>query len=627
MTEETFDAGEGFDAVEAEAEAERQAEREAEAEAATTAALKVMIDDGRDVEALALAKHWDVEEWTRDLIAAKREEAKRVAAEAAFKNPAMQPEVAEAQPYQFTKRKLIETAPKEERKAAGADPEPEPDAKPSAEDFKDALNAAIVQAQRGEALLTEVTKPREAEPEREAPTAKAEAAPEPKVAPSRAWPDAPSAPADATAYERLLYPRGLLGHVVQYILDTDRRPDRPIALAAALVACHKALDRKILGPGDISVILFLILIGESGVGKQHAINCIRVILRAMGLESAIAGGGIASVQSIEEVLEGKKGEEGRPSALIIYDEYGSSFLSRILGQSGNVAEIPSTLQSLWGWSPKMEWQGSIKVGKEVKTVHGPAFSIFGISTEYAFFNAIKKKQISGGFVNRHLMIKAGNEGRGKLVPVKPKYDLLQCPEWLVKALKEVAGNPAPVDNRPLMKGKWTVFDFRKIGWGPGAEELCVAFEVENRSRLTAEERELWVRAHEIGARMATVQAVFRGSSTVDVDDIVWGIEFARYSTAQMGLGLSKHMVEEYEQAELIEYVRDLYRRAVVKPIGKSKPGELTHGYIRKACERKTKDLRLIDQANNQLLITEEIEVVDPAGAGRPTKGKWRWIGR
>jgi hypothetical protein len=91
--------------------------------------------------------------------------------------------------------------------------------------------------------------------------------------------------------------------------------------------------------------------------------------------------------------------------------------------------------------------------------------------------------------------------------------------------------------------------------------------------------------------------------------------------------MAKHMLEEYEQAELIEYIRDLFHHCVIEPIGKAEPGVMAHGQIRKACERKTKDLRQIDQAIYQLLTTEGIEVVDlPAAAGRPTK-RWQWVGK
>jgi hypothetical protein len=231
------------------------------------------------------------------------------------------------------------------------------------------------------------------------------AAPKPKPQ-SEKWPEAPLPPPGATELERLAYPRGLLGHVVQYIVDTDRLPDRQMALAGAMVACHKALERKILGPGEISVILFLALLAETGAGKNHILNCIRILLRAMGVENAIAGTGIASKQSIDEILEGPPGKPqlGQPSALITIDEYGS-FLTRISskGMTGNISEIPAKLQTLWGWHPQAEYLGDIKVGKaeERVPVYGPAFSIFGVSTDRSFFRALKEKQVSGGFVNRH----------------------------------------------------------------------------------------------------------------------------------------------------------------------------------------------------------------------------------
>src|SRR5262249_38754549 len=156
---------------------------------------------------------------------------------------------------------------------------------------------------------------------------------------------------------RLTYPRGLLGHVVQYIYSTAQLPDRFMALAGALSACGKCLDRKVLGPTGNSTILYILLIAETGSGKQHIINCIRIILRAAGMEEAIVASGIASVQAIEEILEGR-GEKipPQPSPLVLIDEYGS-FLSRISskGQTGNVSEIPGHLQTLWGWSPEMEW--------------------------------------------------------------------------------------------------------------------------------------------------------------------------------------------------------------------------------------------------------------------------------
>ena len=74
----------------------------------------------------------------------------------------------------------------------------------------------------------------------------------PKDELAKAWPEAPLAPADCVEAERLTYPRGLLGHVVPYIVDTSALPDRWMALAGALCVLGKALDRKVIGPTAIA---------------------------------------------------------------------------------------------------------------------------------------------------------------------------------------------------------------------------------------------------------------------------------------------------------------------------------------------------------------------------------------
>jgi hypothetical protein len=553
----------------------------------------------REEEAAALAGQCglDVEDVQRAFARAREvnHEAKQAAARV------------QAKPYEIKRRRL--TGPEAEAatfKKSDLQPAAEPTqmAQPKAE--PEELDAEIARGAKRVAPAEPVV----------APTAKVEDEASPKgkgaAATAARWPDAPEPPTSSSALERLTYPRGLLGHAVQYIYDTSALPDRIMALVGALSALAKALDRKVLGPTGNSVILFILLIAETGAGKQHIINCIRMLLRAMGLEGAIVASGIASVQSIEEILEGKKGTEGKPSALVVIDEYGS-FLSRISskGQTGNVSEIPSTLQTLWGWPPQLEWQGSIKVGKDVVTVHGPAFSIFGTSTERAYFTALKRKEVSSGFVNRHLLL---NAGRGAARRVRPQYDWQQCPEWLVKALKEVAGKPAPIDNRPLMKDKWVVTDFRKIGWGPGAEDLWQHFENEIRDMPSVDDRELWIRAPDFALRCATVVAAFRGARVVEVEDLEWSIEFARHSTKQLANGLAQHMLEEYEQADLVEHIREEFRRK----------GVLTHGQIRKLCERKVNDHRKIDLAIDHLMKVEHIaELESAAGPGRPTR-RWQW---
>jgi hypothetical protein len=473
------------------------------------------------------------------------------------------------------------------------------------ERFTENLKAAMAQPDFAEKLDAATAK-HEAKAQ---PKPEGEPKPEPEGPTSAAWPEAPLPPAGATDLERLTYPRGLLGHAVQYIYDTARYPDRWLALAGALCALGKGIDRKVLGPSDNSIILYLLILAESGAGKQHILNCIRMLLRAMGEEAAYAAGGIASVQSIEQTVE------ALPSALVVIDEYGS-FLTRISskGQTGNVSEIPSTLQTLWGWPPQLEWQGSMKVGKEVLPVYGPAFAIFGSGTERAFFLALKRKEVASGFVNRHLLFNVGRGGKR----ADRKYHWRNCPGWLAAALKEVAPTLNLVDTRERKIGDYLVrvHDHRQIGWAPGAEDFFEGFEDEIRDMPSLEDRDLAIRAPEVALRLATIVAAYRGSGVVEVEDLKWAIALVRQSTTQLQRGVKKHMLDEMEQADLADFIRGLFRHH----------GELKHGEIRKACERKTKDLRQIDLVIQHLVTTNEITAVEYDGPGRPTH-RWIWGGK
>jgi hypothetical protein len=424
---------------------------------------------------------------------------------------------------------------------------------------------------------------------------------------------APLPPETATKLEALTYPRGLVGHVMEYMLDTNALPDRWMALAGALSVCGKCLDRKVLGPRENSIVLFILILAESGAGKNHILNCIKTILEAVGLIDNFIGTGIASMQSVEQVLEGMAGENAKPSVLVEIDEYGS-FLNRIStkSQSGNVSEIPAILCSLWGHSPQAMWKGSIKMHKKMVEVHGPAFGLFGTSTEPVLYKALKSRQISGGFVSRHLII---NAGRGPDWMVDPKYSWVSCPTWLRKALREVAGPPAPLNNHPLIsRTRGVIWDFRRIGWGPGAKDRWFNYDHSIRSKPSGEERDVWIRVPEMALRIATIVAVFRGSWEVDLVDLEWAIGVAEHSATKIIEGLEAHSSEDLEQVELIRIVRTKLEQKKT----------LTKSVLFKICENKTNDQRKIWAAINHLVILGEAIEIEPSHVGRPTEGKWQW---
>jgi hypothetical protein len=447
----------------------------------------------------------------------------------------------------------------------------------------------------------------------------------------RPWPDAPTAPDGVSKIEALTYPRGLLGHVVQYIYDTSALPHRLMALWGALTALAKGADRKVIGPTGAGTVLFNLLIAETGAGKQHELNCIRMILRAMEREDAIAAGGLSSMQGIEEILEGGRGDTipPNPNPLVTIDEVGG-WLARIGGKSqvGNVSEIPSTLQSLWGWPPGLEWVGSKSKGKDIKPVHGPAFAICGASTERKLFEALKLKEVSTGFINRMIAL---NAGRGAEKRVEPRYSWQEMPSWLARELKQVIGEPVPLEGLELLKvGKTVLRDFTRLGWGPGAKERWFEYDDSIRGMPSVEDREWWIRAPELAVRLATIVALYRERAVrqhagavdvaereVDLIDLEWGIALAELSTRTLKDGMDKFGLEDLTREDLADKLREAFRRR----------GTMSVGECHQVCKHKAGgDFKRVDEAIWHLDKVGDIEVVDQpmgGGAGRPTT-KYRW---
>jgi hypothetical protein len=448
------------------------------------------------------------------------------------------------------------------------------------------------------------------------------------------WPEAPLPPANATAFERLLYPRGLLGHCVQYIIDTSPLPDRRLAMAVSLSTCGKGTDRKIIGPSDNGTVLFNMVLAETGAGKQRGITCSRSLLTAMGLERCIVSSGLASIQAIEEIIEGipTKGREidANPNALVVIDEVGS-WLSRILskGQGGNISEIPFHLNILWGQSVEDGWIGTKKVGKEMKTFYSVAFSILGFSTENMFFSTLEDRLLTAGFINRMLV---WNVGRGALKRVDPKYHWTQCPEWLVRALRRVTQLPAAPFNDPMKlsipftdgSGELHMRDFHRLKWGRGAKELWLAFDDYVRNMPVSGDRELWIRAADLTVRLATIQAFYRCSATVDVIDWEWAEALVRYSIRQMKDGIDKHLISKLEHADLANKVREYVKARWLANKGVDQLVPI--GQVKKVLGRKVKDIRDLDNVISHVISTGDIigisydDAINQYGvrAGRPT---------
>jgi hypothetical protein len=440
------------------------------------------------------------------------------------------------------------------------------------------------------------------------------AAPKPKTKPTGAaqgWLEAPLPPADASPEERLLYPPGLLGHVVQHIIDTDMYPDRRMALWGALAALSKATDRKVIGPTGSTTLLYLILLAATAAGKQHSHDCIRILLRAMGVEHLIQAGGLASVQATEDIVK------ATPNCLVLIDEFGR-WLRMVLAQTANVSELPGTLCKFWAMRPAGSWTITRRAREVVNsvTVDWPALALAGCSTGEQFWDACSDDEITGGFLNRCVIFDAGTGAKKR---AKPKYAWDELPRWLAKVLKERAGTPASAEATIITKTEGLLGP-RRMAWGEGAEELWGAAADAIRELPEGRKRDIYARGDELAVRLATVRAWWRGSDVVEVADWEWGSALAEASCGLVLKGANENMGVKRDFKKICKHVLELLAS------GPMKIGDI-HVHSRSAAGDR--GMEIVDKALADLVLSEEIEQISPEdqeelglapkGAGRRTQ--------
>src|SRR5262249_34701532 len=149
-------------------------------------------------------------------------------AEAFFKKPKVQPEV-ESQPAKTEQAEARTEAPKAKTQAEGA--LGKPPAFPrrfgvAAKPAEPKPAPKLKQAQDGPSILnTPLSQIKPVPQARQADVGKVgQADKKPVIGWPQEWPEAPKASVGARAFERLLYPPGLLGHAVQYVVDTSALP-------------------------------------------------------------------------------------------------------------------------------------------------------------------------------------------------------------------------------------------------------------------------------------------------------------------------------------------------------------------------------------------------------------------
>lgn len=368
-------------------------------------------------------------------------------------------------------------------------------------------------------------------------------------------PDIDVEPNGSDPFAHLTNVPGVVGDLIDWITATDRRPNRTLAMAAAIPVVGTLIGRRVAGPTRSATHLYCVGLAKTGVGKQHKLSCAMRAMTAAKAAHHLGPSEFVSMTAFINMLQ------RQPLSLCPQDEFGA-FLARVNGRNASSHEIgiSKSLRMAWGLSfepfPTPEY-----ASRKSEIIRAPAISIFGMSTFDEFYESLQGRDVTNGFLNRFLIL-ATNERSppvettrlevGK-VPSRLADDLQALYNWDGTQLGTARLNDPNLDPEPELlpwDGDVTKRAFHDL-------EKHVEADMDARPEVAS----FIARTAEIALRLATIRAAGRlgRGAVIALEDVEWGREVAMASAELMAGDAAKHMIVEMSHGKIANRILELLR--------------------------------------------------------------------
>jgi hypothetical protein len=408
------------------------------------------------------------------------------------------------------------------------------------------------------------------------------------------------------AFSHLTNVPGIVGDLIDWIAGTARRPNRTLAMAAAIPVVGTLIGRRVATPTRSGTHIYCAALAPTGAGKQHPINCLIRAMHAAKASHHLGPSEFISMSAfVNTILR-------TPLALCPQDEFGA-FLSRVNGRnaSGFEAGISKALRMAWGASFEAFLTPEY-ASRKSEAVRSPAISILGMSTHEEFYTSLQGRDVTNGFLNRFLVLSTGRTDEVKstalpagVVPDKLKEDLQALYNWSGTQLGTARLNDIGLDADPDII-HWAADNVRDAYY-----DLSRHIEAEMDARPEVEP--FIARTAEIALRLATIRAAGRlgHGATLALADMEWGRDIALASAEIMAGDAAKHMVQEMSHGQLANKLLAVLQRR----------GKITRREAMRSIGNGVKR-RDFDEAMNSLAESGQIEIekITPNAGG--TSSLW-----
>lgn len=408
-------------------------------------------------------------------------------------------------------------------------------------------------------------------------------------------------------------PLGFMADVINYYNATAGIDQPGFAVQTALAVASVVCGRWYKTSYENYTSLYLLNVGKSSTGKEHAKTVVERILYAAGQDALIAGDGYTSAGAVFTALLNK------PRHITVIDELGRYLEAGKTGGVSNQREANTKLMESITRAHSVlrpPTYSTMSAGKNQdlntgRVIHNPCVTMLAMTTPVTLFDSLDAKAIKDGFIGRFI-ISMSNVDRQVRIH-KPALEVPPAIVQWIDAINKRAGSNNETASEPT---KPQVLELTS-----GAHDMQVDFQkfcMDQCNKLEAfGMEELPSKSNEMALRVALIHALSRDpqATSVETPDMDFAIAYVKKclmeTIAALKLSISS---SDYEAAKK-EILIDLRNRG---------QNGITWASMQKNApysKHKQKDLKDILNALKDAELAID-ELYQPPQRGRPTT---RWI--
>jgi len=363
-------------------------------------------------------------------------------------------------------------------------------------------------------------------------------------------------------------PSGLVGDIMQYILDTAQIPQPKYSIAASLAVVGTLLGQKVKsGWKNGRTNLYCMAVGGTSTGKDHPISMAERILEQSGAGELIGGTDVTSDSAIEKRIS------DHPVTFYPWDEAGHTLGGFGSQVDNHRATVVPTLMKLWSAGNKT-YRGKDRAGRDNSSfsIKHPCLTIYGTGSTDKIASSLRKDQLQDGWLPRCLYFISSDLGTlsdtldtGHIIPA---LILDKCQGFA--QFVNPAATAVSVFSAQAVDQDWTI----TVPIDTDAKNALKQFFIEARDIQQLgklDNCELWGKAAEQADRIALIVAcgTFHDlrDAKITLKEVQWAIAVVRYCIQSFSDLISDKVVENDFERNLkmvLEKIKRAGRRGITK---------------------------------------------------------------